>query len=137
MIMSTVFRMAELQSHETHRAAVLVAPESPPTETPDPLAIPPPVTAPPIAPGSSSFPKEFIPIMVGIYTAIGLFLVALCTCNVISGFQIRKKKGQVFSFVVAGVNCMQFPLGTALGVFTFIVLSRPSVKMSYDANQRV
>ncbi len=47
---------------------------------------------------------------------------------------MRKRKHRIFSFVVAGVNCLQFPFGTALGIFTFIVLSRVGVKMDYDAN---
>ena len=30
--------------------------------------------------------------------------------------------------IVAGVSCLSFPFGTALGVFTLVVLLRPSVK---------
>lgn len=34
--------------------------------------------------------------------------------------------------VVAGVSCLSIPLGTALGVFTFIVLSRPSIVRLFE-----
>jgi hypothetical protein len=34
--------------------------------------------------------------------------------------------------VVAGLNCAQMPLGTVLGVFTLMVLSRESVKSLYS-----
>jgi hypothetical protein len=37
----------------------------------------------------------------------------------------------MFSIVVAGVNCLQIPFGTALGVFTMMVLLRDTVRQSY------
>jgi hypothetical protein len=33
-----------------------------------------------------------------------------------------------FCLVIAGISCLVFPFGTVLGVFTLIVLARPSVK---------
>ena len=38
----------------------------------------------------------------------------------------------MFCFVIACLACMQMPLGTILGVFTIIVLARPSVKEMFD-----
>jgi len=46
--------------------------------------------------------------------------------NLLSGllaFTGEKGPG-FFSLVVAGLNCLQFPFGTVLGVFTFVVLLR-------------
>jgi hypothetical protein len=34
--------------------------------------------------------------------------------------------------IMAGVNCAWFPFGTVLGVFTFIVLLRTSVRAMYE-----
>lgn len=140
MIMTMVFRMAETQAHRSPPTVVSVAPESPATEdTPlermeESPPLPPPVAAPPASPAPAPFPKEIIPFFIAMYVVIGLLLVALGTANVLSGLFIRKRKNRTFSFIIAGINCMQFPFGTALGVFTFIVLSRISVKMEYDAN---
>jgi hypothetical protein len=39
----------------------------------------------------------------------------------------------MFSLVIAGLNCIQIPFGTALGVFTIIVLLRDSVREAYAA----
>lgn len=36
--------------------------------------------------------------------------------------------------VVAGFNCAHFPIGTSSGVFSLVVLSRPSVKAAYAEN---
>ena len=96
------------------------------------LASPP--VAVPTRPTSPPFPKEILPILNIFYVVCGAFLIALCICNILVGLHMRKRKHRIFSLVVAGVNCLQFPFGTALGIFTFIVLSRVGVKMDYDAN---
>ena len=44
---------------------------------------------------------------------------------------LRAKKNRLFTIGVAIVNCFWFPLGTALGVFTIIVLARESVQALY------
>ena len=51
--------------------------------------------------------------------AIGLF---------VAGWMLRRHKGYVFCLVMAGLACMFQPAGVVLGVFTIIVLIRPSVK---------
>ena len=42
--------------------------------------------------------------------------------------------------VIAAINCLHIPIGTMLGIFTFIVLGRDSVRKLYDdaghANQK-
>ena len=44
---------------------------------------------------------------------------------------LRAKKNRLLTIGVAIVNCFWFPLGTALGVFTIIVLARESVQALY------
>lgn len=51
--------------------------------------------------------------------------------SIVSGRCIARRRRRVFSLVVAGLNCMSFPLGTALGVFTFVVLLRDSIRPLY------
>jgi hypothetical protein len=36
--------------------------------------------------------------------------------------------------ITAGLSCLEMPYGTALGVMTFVVLSRPSVRQEFDAH---
>ncbi|WP_309386647.1 hypothetical protein [Cerasicoccus frondis] len=57
---------------------------------------------------------------------------ALAIATIISGRKIKQRRDYYFSFVVACINCILFPMGTALGVLTLIVLVRPSVKAIYD-----
>src|SRR5215207_701002 len=56
--------------------------------------------------------------------------------TILSGRKISRRRGWLFSMVVAGINCLWMPIGTILGVFTFIVLARPSVKAMYGRNTR-
>jgi hypothetical protein len=44
-----------------------------------------------------------------------------------------KRRGRIFSLIVAGLNCLCFPFGTVLGVFTFVILLRDSVVEVYEA----
>ena len=132
MIMGFFLRHAEAEANKPPAISVAVTPPS----ASEPDVASPPQTAPSAAHPSSPpapFPKEIIPFFIAFYVVIGFFLVVLCVCNILSGLYVRKRKNRTFSFVIAGVNCLQFPLGTALGVFTFIVLSRPAVKTDYDS----
>lgn len=49
----------------------------------------------------------------------------------LSGRFLARQKNYWYSFVIACIECLSFPIGTALGVFTIIVLLRPSVKELY------
>lgn len=81
--------------------------------------------------GGSPPPDEFFAIFQWMYLFIGLFILAIGIGNFLSALYLRKKKNRTFSMIVAGINCMNMPLGTVLGVFTFIVLLRNSVREAY------
>jgi Na+-driven multidrug efflux pump len=51
--------------------------------------------------------------------------------TIVSGRNIGQRRARTFSLVVAGINCLWVPLGTALGVCTLIVLMRESVNKLY------
>lgn len=78
-------------------------------------------------------PEQFLALFKWFYLAMGLLVVGSGIANLVSGFMIQQRRARVFSLVVAGVNCLAFPFGTALGVFTFIVLLRDSVEQLYAA----
>lgn len=78
-------------------------------------------------------PKEAFAAFKWFYVFFGLVIVAASAVNAASGWLIQRRRARAFSLVVAGLNCMGFPLATVLGVFTFIVLLRDSVIESYEA----
>ncbi|MHC4489391.1 MAG: hypothetical protein ACYSW7_09510, partial [Planctomycetota bacterium] len=69
-----------------------------------------------------------------------LFITAgwtLAICIVIAGRCLSKRKRYMFCLVIAAITCTFMPFGTVLGVFTIIVLMRPSVKELFTANKNV
>jgi len=76
-------------------------------------------------------PKEFFEIFKWFYVFMGVALIVGATLNLVSGLFLRQRKHRMFCLVVAGLNCFQFPFGTALGVFTIMVLIRDSVRRTY------
>jgi len=66
-----------------------------------------------------------------IYAVVGFSIILGTVLNILAAMFLRQRKHRVFTMVVAGLICLQFPFGTALGVFTFVVLMRESVRESY------
>jgi hypothetical protein len=58
--------------------------------------------------------------------------IVFAACLVIAGFFLSQQRHYVFCLIVAGLACMFVPFGTVLGVFTIVVLMRPSVKKLFD-----
>jgi len=49
----------------------------------------------------------------------------------IAGRFLGERSHYTYCLVIAILSCLSFPLGTVLGVFTLVVLSRPSVKETF------
>ena len=49
---------------------------------------------------------------------------------------IRERRNWTWVMVSACLDCLHMPIGTALGVFTIIVINRPSVRALFDAPLR-
>lgn len=98
----------------------------------DPGAFGPPPGARPGQPAPQPPPPEFVGWM---FVAMGSCFVVLGwttgILTILSGRGIARRRGRTFSIVMAGLNCISFPIGTTLGVFTLIVLLRPSVIALY------
>ena len=78
-------------------------------------------------------PQEFFVMFKLFYPIMGCAFLVVSIGNFLSAIFISKRKYSTFSLIVAGFNCPHFPLGTALGVFTIMVLIRPTVVNQYSA----
>jgi quinol-cytochrome oxidoreductase complex cytochrome b subunit len=76
-------------------------------------------------------PKAVLDAFVWFYLFMGVLLLTGLVLNVLSGSFLLQKRNRLFSFIIGGLNCLQIPFGTALGVFTILVLSRDSVRELY------
>ena len=98
--------------------ALLSAPPLPPTAPGQP---PPP-------PGAAAIPTVmgwvFLVLGVGV-VVIGSVMTVLVA---IAGRCLARQRRWMYCMILACLLCIDMPLGTALGIFTLIVLFRPSVK---------
>lgn len=71
------------------------------------------------------------------FVAIGgsiiVFGETLAALTFAAGRSLSQRRRRTFVIVIAVLNCFHMPIGTALGVFTILVLSRPTVKNAFDA----
>ena len=79
-------------------------------------------------------PAEFFFIFKWIYFVLGMIFVGASIANLLSGLFIHRRINRLYSLIIAGINCIQIPFGTALGIFTLIVLLRDSVREHYAKN---
>lgn len=61
--------------------------------------------------------------------------LTLAVCLAVAGHSLRHCQRYTYCLVIAGVTCALVPVGTVLGVFTILVLMRPSVKEMFAAQQ--
>jgi hypothetical protein len=81
---------------------------------------------------SPSDPGEFLgPFLVLVGVGVILISWGQGILQIISGRKLALRHGRTFSIVVAAISCVNMPLGTVLGIFTLVVLSRPSVQALY------
>lgn len=96
-----------------------------------------PAGARPGQPAPQPPPPEFMGWM---FVIMGSCFVALGwttgILTILSGRGIARRRGRTFSIVMAGLNCLSFPIGTTLGVFTLIVLLRASVIALYERERQ-
>ena len=89
----------------------------------------------PLAPGEA--PPPFDPRLIGwVFVLIGG--LGCATGLVLAGYMayagrcLAQRRRYLLCMVVAGIACIFMPFGTALGVFTLVVLSRPAVKAAFE-----
>jgi hypothetical protein len=105
-----------------------------------PLSTAPAATAPSTqfqsapTPGPAPVSPRFVGfIMAGIGGGVVALGWTLGILTIFSGRALARQRRRTFSMVIAGINCASVPVGTLLGVFTLIVLCRPSVRAMYKS----
>lgn len=93
-------------------------------------------------PPASLQPDQQPPAFVGwIFVGVGLaiFLAAgtFAAMRFWTAVSLKRRTSRTFCLVVAALSCLEFPYGTTLGVFTFMVLGRASVIQLFGATLAV
>jgi hypothetical protein len=66
---------------------------------------------------------------------LGLLFIVWTVLCIMTGISLTTQKRRTLCLVTAGLMCLNIPLGTVLGVFTFVVLSRPNVIAMFQRNR--
>lgn len=82
-------------------------------------------------------PDAFMDIFVWIYVIMAAMCLIGMTLNVMSARFLKARRHRTFCMVVAGLNVLQVPFGTMLGVFTLLVLARDSVRQAFEETATV
>lgn len=69
-------------------------------------------------------------VMGGLFSLAGWTLAALIFA---AGRAIERRRRHAFCIIVAAVSCIFMPFGTILGIFSLMILNRPSVKLLFEA----
>jgi hypothetical protein len=64
----------------------------------------------------------------GVGLLLGLWVIAMTVLTILSARWMGQGKRWTFCLVIACIHCISFPFGLALGIFSILVLVRPSVK---------
>ena len=84
------------------------------------------------------FPESERQMLGLMFTVIAsLFILAgwaMALCTFFAGRNLGRHRHYTYCLVMAGILCMFVPFGTVLGVFTIIVLIRPSVKTLFKGS---
>jgi hypothetical protein len=75
-------------------------------------------------------------VLVPLLTFISI-TIAIATCEIAAARLLQVRHAYRFVFIIACLNCLAFPLFTLLGIFTLVVLLRPSVKQLFGGNVKV
>jgi hypothetical protein len=86
--------------------------------------------------GAQPPPPPFVGGML-VFMGACLMLVAwgMGVLIIVAGRCLANQRRRTFCIVIAAIMCLSFPLGTLLGVFTIIVLARPSVAALFAQRQ--
>lgn len=88
-------------------------------------------------PSAGTTPNDAPPAIIGwVFGGLGcgmfLLLIILAALKFRTARCIKNRRSRVFCMVIGGISCLEIPYGTALGIFTFNVLGRDSVRQAFE-----
>jgi hypothetical protein len=89
----------------------------------------------PPMPGGDPFPAQLFGLMFALIGGLAVLGWAFAVLIFVAGRSLEARKRYIFCLVVAALCCASFPLGTVLGVFTILVLMRPTVKAMFQRQE--
>ena len=77
-------------------------------------------------------PREFGLLFVILGSTVSAVMALISVLKFLTARAIGRRTSWILCLITAGITCFALPYGTALGVATFLVLSRPSVRQAFN-----
>jgi hypothetical protein len=87
--------------------------------------------------GGNPPPAWFGMIFISVALMVMVCTWALAAAVCLAGSRLKQHTNYTYCLVVAAIQCMFMPFGTVLGIFTIIVLMRPTVKALFGVSPPV
>lgn len=65
---------------------------------------------------------------------IFIFVGGYAVLNLLAGRALQTRNHTVLVMITSGINCLNVPLGTLLGIFTLVMVSDPQVRWLFEAD---
>jgi hypothetical protein len=86
--------------------------------------------------GTGASPPAFMSWFFGILGAVFAgFATLAASLKFLTAIRLKERRARTLCLITAGLSCLEVPYGTAIGVMTFIVLNRPSVRQEFEAHR--
>ena len=83
--------------------------------------------------GASPPPPAFVSWFMGLFgAAFAGFAAVAATLKLLTAIRLKERRSRVMCLIAAGLSCMELPYGTLLGIWTFMVLGRSSVRRQFE-----
>lgn len=84
--------------------------------------------------GASAPPPALMSWFMGLFGAAFAGIAAVAaTLKLLTAIRLKQRRSRVMCLIAAGLSCMEMPYGTVLGIWTFMVLGRASVRRQFEA----
>ncbi len=86
-------------------------------------------------PNSTPPPPAVGWILIAVGSTLMLFGLSMAACIILTGVSLANGRRRLFCLIIAFIECINFPFGTLIGVFTAVVLLKPGVKAYFDSKK--
>ena len=84
--------------------------------------------------GGAPPPPAMMSWFFGVFGAVFAGLAAIAaTLKLLTAIRLKERRSRLTCLIAAGLSCIEIPYGTVLGIWTFIVLGRASVRRRFEA----
>lgn len=85
--------------------------------------------------GNSHADTALLSMFAGLMVFVVVLSAVFALLHFMTAQRLRQRRGHKFCQVIAVLTCLSIPFGTVLGVFTLIVLNRPSVQALFGRHR--